>query len=257
MTTLFLNPPGQAPSQHTLVPASAHTAIAVRSDVEIRRGFAALCFRHAGRRQIVEFLLPRDHIYAGDCGENLGLQLVALTEIELVSLGAERASAEQRAWRKDRSLAIARQSLINIGTRQALPRCAHLFCELFIRCHAAGLTHDLSFPLPLRQGDIADALGLTPVHVNRTLRRLREKGLLSWRRGVLRIHDFTKLQECCDFNAAYLAMAGEEAWRPVDSMPALTRSTSETPRRTLPPDKARPVLTLRPEVDSKGASGGQ
>jgi CRP-like cAMP-binding protein len=241
MTTQFLNTPAQA-HPHTVTSVSAQTSFAVRNDVEIRRGFACLSFSQAGRRQIVEFLLPRDHLYAGDYEENPGFQIVALSEVELIPLSAERASAEQRAWRKARSLAIARQSLINIGTRQSLPRCAHLFCELFIRCRAAGLVQDLSFPLPLRQCDIADALGLTPVHLNRTLRRLREKGLLSWKRGVLHIHDFKQLQRCCDFDAGYLAMPGEHPWRSADS---------------ILPDKARPVLTLRPHGDAERAPGRQ
>jgi Crp-like helix-turn-helix protein len=246
MTTSFLN-----------TAISAQTSFSVHNDMEIRRGFACVSFSQAGRRQIVEFLLPGDHIYAGDHEVNPGLRLVALSEVELMPLALTGASADQRAWRKSRSLAIARQSLINIGTRQALPRCAHLFCELLVRSHAAGLSQGLSFPLPLRQSDIADALGLTPVHVNRTLRHLRENGLLSWRRGVLRVHDLTQLQRCCDFDAGYLAMPGEDIWQRMEEMSPLARPESEAARRTFLPDKARPVLTLRSQADSKGAPGGQ
>ena len=135
---------------------------------------------------------------------------------------------------------MARQGIVNIATRQALPRCAHLFCELFARAQAAGLSQEQSCPLPIRQVDIADALGLTPVHVNRTLRLLREKGLLTWRHGVLHIHDLARLQACCSFDGHYLLLASEN-------------ETVEAPKAAFLPGKVRSTLTLQSSHDSEGA----
>ena len=251
MTTTFLNPPSYASSNHTVTLVPAQTPFVVRDDVEIKGGFACLSFTHAGQRQIVEFLLPHDCLCAGDEEEDPRFRLFALSTVELIPLTAERAPMEQRARRARRALSMARQGLINVGTRQALPRCAHLFCELFTRAQAAGLSRDLSCPLPIRQSDIADALGLTPVHVNRTLRLLREKELVTWRRGVLRIHDFVKLQRCCGFNPSYLGLAAEGATSNDDLIPL--RPAKEAPHAAFVPGSARPILSLRPNGDSDGA----
>ena len=251
MKTTFLNPPSYpcSTNRSTLIPAQ--TPFVVRDDVEITRGFACLSFNHQERRQIVEFLLPGDSLYASAEDEDPRFRPLALSAVELIPLTAERASMEQRLRRARSALAMTRQSLVNVGSRQALPRCAHLFCELFTRAQAAGLSQDLSCPLPIRQCDIADALGLTPVHVNRTLRLLREKGLLTWRRGVLRIHDLTRLRECCDFNPRYLALADENASRAEEVVPQ--RLSNDGPLTAFLPGRSRPTLSLRPRGDSESA----
>lgn len=108
-----------------------------------------------------------------------------------------------------RSLAISRQWLINLGARNATERCGHLLCELFTRLTTVGLARDTSCSLHLTQADMADALALTPVHLNRTLKKLRETGWVTWRAGVLYIHDFAALSEYCEFDAHYLAQPPE------------------------------------------------
>jgi CRP-like cAMP-binding protein len=241
MKTLFLNPAAHAIPEMPVLRVPAQTPFVVQEHVEISRGFACLAFTAPdGQRQIVEFFFPRDHIYIEEGDRSGGLRLFALSAVELVSLTDERTSVTERAERERRALAMARQGLINIATRQALPRCAHLFCEFFTRAQAAGLAQEQSCPLPIRQADIADALGLTPVHVNRTLRLLREKGLLTWRHGVLHIHDFAQLQECCRFDKHYLSLTTEN--EPVEAAKA-----------TFLPGKARSTLTLQPSRGYDGA----
>lgn len=100
--------------------------------------------------------------------------------------------------------AIAREWLLNVGRRDAYGRIAHLFCELALRMEVVGLYRGGSFPLPLTQGDLADATGLTPVHVNRTMQRLRADGLVSTRGTELCIHDWDGLALAGTFDPAYL-----------------------------------------------------
>ena len=75
---------------------------------------------------------------------------------------------------------------------------------MFVRAKAAGLVEGDSCELPLTQEFVADALGLTAVHTNRTLRVLRETGLVEWRSGRLKIKDLEKLGEIADFDPRYL-----------------------------------------------------
>jgi CRP-like cAMP-binding protein len=99
---------------------------------------------------------------------------------------------------------VLREWLTNIGRRQAASRIAHLFCELHARLNAVGLVEDGAMSLPLTQADLADTVGLTPVHVNRVIRWLREAGLAAWKGGELRILDVRRLREFADFDANYL-----------------------------------------------------
>jgi CRP-like cAMP-binding protein len=100
--------------------------------------------------------------------------------------------------------AIHRERILSIGRRSALERIAHLACELYLRLEVAGLASDLRYPLPLTQADLADATGLTPVHVNRMLRELRNDGLMTFRGGEVVIHDWERLKRRAGFSPAYL-----------------------------------------------------
>jgi CRP-like cAMP-binding protein len=84
---------------------------------------------------------------------------------------------------------------VSPGKRDASERLAHLICELFVRLGTAGSAAPDGFELPLTQEELGDALGLTPVHVNRVLRHLREAGLMSFRNRTVEIPDFSKLQK--------------------------------------------------------------
>jgi CRP-like cAMP-binding protein len=100
--------------------------------------------------------------------------------------------------------AIAREWIVNVGQRNALERMAHLFCELLYRFRAVGLNDDLSCMLPLTQVELAETLGLSSVHVNRTLQELRRKKLITLEGGTLTIQDLDALKEVSFFNADYL-----------------------------------------------------
>ena len=99
---------------------------------------------------------------------------------------------------------IAREWLLNIGRRDAYGRLAHLFCEMRVRTAAVGLDRNGSFAFPLTQAELGDATALTPVHVNRTLRKIRADGLVSTRANELRVEDWDRLAAAASFDPAYL-----------------------------------------------------
>jgi CRP-like cAMP-binding protein len=100
--------------------------------------------------------------------------------------------------------AILREWIVNVGQRNALERMAHLFCELLYRFRAVGLNRGLSCILPLTQIELAETLGLSSVHVNRTLQALRRRNLITLNGGTLTIDDLPELESLSFFNAAYL-----------------------------------------------------
>jgi CRP-like cAMP-binding protein len=100
--------------------------------------------------------------------------------------------------------AIAREWIVNVGQRNALERTAHLFCELLYRFRAVGLNQGLSCTLPLTQVELAETLGLSPVHVNRTLQELRRQQLITLDDGTLTIQNLQALEELSFFSADYL-----------------------------------------------------
>ena len=104
--------------------------------------------------------------------------------------------------------AIFREWMANIGQRQAYSRLAHVFCEMMLRMKHVGLADGDECELPLTQTDLSEATGMSVVHVNRTLQELRKSGLLSFARGVLKIHDWDALVEAGDFDPTYLHLGG-------------------------------------------------
>lgn len=100
--------------------------------------------------------------------------------------------------------ATLRAWIVNLGRRDALERLAHLFCELHARLELVGMVDGGRFDLPMTQEVIADALGLTTVHVNRTLQRLRSDGYIELSSGRLTILDVLGLQRIGGFDPNYL-----------------------------------------------------
>jgi CRP-like cAMP-binding protein len=100
--------------------------------------------------------------------------------------------------------AIHRERILSVGRRSAIARIAHLLCEIYMRLEIVGLAGDHRFQLPLTQTDVADASGLTSVHVNRMLRKLRNDELLTYRAGEVVIHDWERLTQVAEFSASYL-----------------------------------------------------
>lgn len=105
--------------------------------------------------------------------------------------------------------AIHREWEVSLGRRTALARLAALFCEMKLRLAVVGLTQGNSYDFDLTQTDLAECVGLTPIHVNRTLKELRERGLVQFSRGRVTIHDWDGLADVAEFDPAYLYL---EKW---------------------------------------------
>ena len=99
---------------------------------------------------------------------------------------------------------IFRECVVNVGRRDSRARVAHILCEFSLRMAAAGLAADHRYELPMTQEQLADAVGLTSVHVNRVLRQLAEEGLISRDRRSIVIEDWQRLRHAGDFNERYL-----------------------------------------------------
>lgn len=102
--------------------------------------------------------------------------------------------------------AIFRQWMLGMGRKDAPQRIAHLFCELFTKMHAVGLTKGNSCDFPITQSAMGDALGLSTVHVNRSLMDLRRRGFIRLEKHTLTILNWEELQHFADFDPLYLHM---------------------------------------------------
>jgi len=100
--------------------------------------------------------------------------------------------------------AVHREWALSLGQRSALSRMAHLFCELHARLELVGRTTGNSYELPLTQRELAECLGLTVVHANRTLQELRRRGLVEFENRQLTILDRRGIEGVAEFDPAYL-----------------------------------------------------
>lgn len=100
--------------------------------------------------------------------------------------------------------AIFREWMVGMGRRSAFEHMAHLFCELYLKLQAVGLAENYRCRLPIAQTDLADALGLTPVHVNRVLRDMREQTLITLHAHTLVIEAWDELVRIAGFDPTYL-----------------------------------------------------
>jgi CRP-like cAMP-binding protein len=99
---------------------------------------------------------------------------------------------------------VLREWVLNVGRRSARARMAHLLCELAVRLDAEGLAQEYGYELPMTQEQLGDALGLTAVHVNRTLKALEADGLIARTKRNIHFPNWKRLVEAGDFNSRYL-----------------------------------------------------
>jgi CRP-like cAMP-binding protein len=100
--------------------------------------------------------------------------------------------------------AIHREWELSLGSRNAIARMAHLFCELYVRLDLVGLVEDGAFALPLSQQELSEMLGITAVHANRTLQQLRKEASVEFAGGRVIVRDLEALKRTAEFDPAYL-----------------------------------------------------
>jgi CRP-like cAMP-binding protein len=168
-----------------------------------------------GARQITAFLIPGDFcdLHVTILGEmDHGIATLTRSKVAFIPRAQIEALTERPSlakafwWSTLVDEAVLRSWIVNIGRRDAYEAIGHLFCELYVRMKNIGLADGHRFELPLTQEEIGDALGLTSVHVNRVLQRLRSEDLISFRHGLLTIHDYRTLEKASGFNPNYLHM---------------------------------------------------
>ena len=166
----------------------------------------------SGTRQIMAFLLPGDccDLHVGILAE-MDHNLQALTPCSVALIAGDRMEAlledhptVARAMYKSQLIdeGILRAWIVSMGRRSSVERVAHIMCELYLRSFSINSIDEVAFPIS--QIVLADALGMTPVHVNRILKELRIAGAMNIKRGKLSITDPIKLVQIAGFDENYL-----------------------------------------------------
>ena len=185
-------------------------------------GYAAMFkLTPTGKRQIVAF-----HI-AGDIPDLQSTQLevldtslgtltpvkVAFIRHEAINEVCERHYRIARAmWRQTLiDAAVFREWVVNVGRREALNALAHVMCEFVVRMRAMGLSDGQECELPMTQAELGDALGISTVHVNRTLQELRAAGLIRLQGARLTVLNWEGLREVGEFDPTYLHLRPQAA----------------------------------------------
>ena len=178
-----------------------------------------------GKRQIMAYLVPGDfcdlHVFIL---KEMDHTISTLSQCEVVGIPRHRvleltqrpAIAQALWWATLVDEATLREWLVNIGARSADQRIAHLLCELLLRLDTVGLTNGDKYELPVTQAELANTMGLSGVHVNRVLQRLRRDGMISLKGKNLVILDAAKLKSFSGFNSNYLHLAERRAEPPME-----------------------------------------
>jgi CRP-like cAMP-binding protein/ActR/RegA family two-component response regulator len=166
-----------------------------------------------GRRSIISFLIPGDlcdfHVTILD---RMDHSIVAITDCAIVDIGKDAVSELSRRPNIHRALlwsslvdqAILRDWIVNLGSRSGEERVAHFLCEWVARMDAIDHTNNGSCDFPLTQEHLAEALGMSAVHANRSLQGIRRRGLIALRDRTLTVLDWPKLASFGEFEPSYL-----------------------------------------------------
>ena len=170
----------------------------------------------SGDRQVTELHVPGDFAdLHGFTLKRLDHDLVSVSPCTIAVVPHERIAAMTEShprlariyWLTTNiDAAITREMALSLGQRSALSRMAHLFCELHVRLGVVGKTRGDTFDFPLTQRELAECLGLTVVHVNRTLQELRRRGLVEAENRHVTILDKATLEAVAEFDPRYLQL---------------------------------------------------
>ena len=168
----------------------------------------------AGKRQILSIHIPGDvpdlqsvhlRVMDHDLTTLSPCTVGFIAHDALRNITREQPLIAEALWRETLiDAAVFREWIVNVGRRPAASRMAHFIAEVGKRLEAIGLATADQYELPMTQIDIADALGLSPVHVNRVIQELRRSGVLELRKYSVSIRDLPRLMELADFDDLYL-----------------------------------------------------
>lgn len=172
----------------------------------------------SGARQILSFHIPGDMvdlqsalIVVADHGirTHMPTRIVSIAHGDVLRLAAEHPSLARAFW-FDTLLdaAVFREWTVNVGRRNARQRTAHLLLEFAVRLKAAGLAEGDTFILPISQNDLSDALGITSVHLNRTLQWMRGERLIRTHSRSITIENWAEMVSLAGFDSTYLHPEG-------------------------------------------------
>jgi CRP-like cAMP-binding protein len=173
-----------------------------------------------GGRQIIAIHIPGEaldfqNIFLDEADHNV--QMLTRGEVAFVPRAALQALLRERPAVAHAVLvttlidaSIFREWVLNVGRRNSRARLAHVLCEFAIRLEDAGLADEVGYELPMTQEQLADALGLTPVHVNRTLKTLEAEGLIKRSKRNIGFPDWERMRHVADFNQRYLHLKRHE-----------------------------------------------
>ncbi len=167
-----------------------------------------------GSRQIIDFQIPGDFLGLRSVllrtSDHSIKPLVDIQAFEILAADLLEAFAKTPRlaasilWAASRDEAMVVEHLVSLGRRNAEERMAHYLLELGARLRLVGLGAATGYSCPLTQFHLADALGLSAIHTNRVLRRLREDGLLTFQNGQVTFDDYDGLVELAQFDPTYL-----------------------------------------------------
>jgi CRP-like cAMP-binding protein len=196
------------PGEHTDHACLVHTGLVSRFDTLLD-----------GRRQTVALYIPGDMCDLHSVPvprTGWGMEALTTSKVAFVPHQALRALAHDLnlalAFWRDTAVdaSILAKWVANLGRKSAPPRLAHLFCELGIKMEQSGVGTRTEFVLPMTQAQLADVVGLTTVHLNRTLKALAGEGV-TFARKTVKIADWAALAEMAEFDPTYLLLPPDKA----------------------------------------------
>jgi CRP-like cAMP-binding protein len=176
----------------------------------------ACCYKMLpdGGRQVIDVRVPGDFIgLRSILLRTADHSAAAVTEVAVAEVPAQQMLETFHKlprlgaailWAASRDEAMVVEHLVGIGRRDAVARTAHFLVELGLRLRLVGLSTEGGFACPLNQYLLADALGLTAIHLNRVLRKLRERHLVTFRDGEVVFHDLAQLEQLAGHHGGYL-----------------------------------------------------
>ncbi|MEA3061569.1 MAG: hypothetical protein QOJ94_1350 [Sphingomonadales bacterium] len=167
-----------------------------------------------GNRQIVSLHVPGDaldlqHLFLDVADHSVQMltrgQVAFVPRAALQDLAGSRPGVARAFVVKILAEAsVMREWVLNVGRRDARARLSHVLCELAVRLEAQGLAEEYGYQLPMTQEQLADAVGLTAVHVNRTLKTLEMEGLITRTKRNISFPNWERMRDVADFNQRYL-----------------------------------------------------